>query len=59
VVVVEQLQMRSWSPIHKLVYGLADGTRSVAEIAEQLSATLKTIEEVLRDLQSIGVIMMQ
>src|SRR5947209_344545 len=28
IVAVEQLQMRSWSPIHKLVYGLADGTRS-------------------------------
>src|SRR5690348_5864879 len=39
VVVVEQLQMRTWSPMHKLVYGLADGTRSVAEIAEQLSTT--------------------
>lgn len=59
VVAVEQLQMRTWSPMHKLVYGLADGTRSVAEIAEQLSATPRTIEEVLYSLQSIGVIMMQ
>jgi DNA-binding transcriptional regulator YhcF (GntR family) len=58
-ITVGQMQMRSWPYMHKLVYGLVDGTKSVAEIAEQLSATPRTIEEVLRDLQSIGVIMMQ
>ena len=58
-VAVEQLQMRSWPHMHKLVYGLADGTRSVAEIAEQLSITPKTIEEILRDFRSINVITME
>jgi hypothetical protein len=50
--------MRSWPPMHKQVYGLADGTKSVAELAEQLSTTPKVIEGILRDLRSIQVISM-
>jgi hypothetical protein len=59
IVVVGQWQIRSWPPMHKLVYELADGTRSVAEMAELLSATPKAIEEILRDLRSIQIITME
>lgn len=58
IVVVEQREMRPWQRMHKLVYGLSDGTRSVAEIAKLLSTTPETIEEVLSDLRSIQVIEM-
>ncbi len=56
IAVMRQEQMHSWPLMHKQVYGLADGTRSVADIAELLSATPKAIEEILRDLRSICVI---
>jgi len=59
VVVVEQSQMRPWQRMHKLVYALVDGTRSVEEIAKLLSTTPETIEEILSDLRSIRVIVME
>lgn len=56
---IEQEQMRSWRLMHKMVYGLADGTRTIEEIAGLLSATPETIEGVLHDLQSMRVIAME
>lgn len=56
---MEPLQTRLWPRMHKLVYGLTNGTRSATEIAELLSTTPEVIEKVLRDLQSIHVIEME
>jgi len=55
---VEQGQIRTWSRIHRMVFALADGTRSVAKIAEILSVAPDLVDRALRDLQSIGVITM-
>lgn len=54
-----QEQMRSWSRIHRGIFALADGTRSVAKITEILSAPPDLIDRALRDLQSIGVIALE
>jgi hypothetical protein len=59
IVAVEQWQMRRWQRMHRLVYRLADGTKSVAEIAILLSTNSEIIEETLRDLGSIGVIVLE
>lgn len=56
---VGQLQIRSWSRLHKLVFALADGTTSAAKIAETLSATPELVNQALSDLQAIGVIVME
>lgn len=58
-VVLEPQQMRPWQRTHKLVYGLVDGKRSVAEIAKLLSTTPEAIEEVLSDLRAIRVVAME
>jgi hypothetical protein len=55
---LEQWQMQSWPRMHRTVFALADGTRSVGKIAEMLSSFPDTVEKVLLDLQSIGVITM-
>lgn len=54
-----QLQIRSWSRLHKLVFALADGTTSAAKIAETLSTTPELVNQALTDLQTIGVIVME
>jgi len=54
-----QWQMRPWQGIHKQVYSLADGKRSVTEIAALLSTTPEAIKEILHDLQSIRVVAME
>lgn len=53
---VEQWQMQSWPHLHRRIFVLADGTRSLAKIAEILSVPPVSVERVLRDLQSIRVI---
>jgi hypothetical protein len=58
-VVLERWQMQSWPRIYQLVYGLVDGTRSVAEIAALLMTTAEAIEDVVRDLRSMRVIAME
>ncbi len=55
---VEQWQMNNWPRIHRLVFALADGTKSALKIAEMLSASPEMVDGALRDLQSIGVIIM-
>ena len=53
---VEQWQMQSWSRMHRMVFALADGTRSAGKIAEMLSAAPDQVDRALQDLQAIGVI---
>ena len=55
---LEQWQMRSWPRMHRAVFALADGTKSVMKIAEILSAPPDQVVKTLRDLQSIGVVTM-
>jgi hypothetical protein len=55
---LEQWQMNGWPRMHRMVFALADGTRSIAKIAEILSTSPEVVRSVLRDLQSIGAIRM-
>jgi hypothetical protein len=55
---LRQEQMRTWSRMYKAIFALADGTKSVAKIAEILSIPRQQVERALRDLQSAGVIEM-
>jgi hypothetical protein len=55
---VEQWQTRNWPRLHRTVFALVDGTKSVAKIAEILSTSPELVEKALHDLQSIGVITM-
>jgi hypothetical protein len=55
---VKQEQMYTWSRMHKGIFALADGTKSVAKIAEILSIPPHQVERALHDLQSAGVIEM-
>jgi hypothetical protein len=59
VVYLDQQQMRTWSRMHRAVFSLADGTKSVVKIAEILSTSPDLVEKVLRELQSIGVIILE
>jgi hypothetical protein len=54
----ERWQMNSWSRLHRSIFALADGTRSVAKIAEMLSVPPEHVDKSLRDLQSVGAIVM-
>lgn len=56
---VEQWQIQSWPRLHRTVFALADGTKPVTKIAEMLSAPPDLIERALRDLQSIGAIILE
>ncbi|QBD82958.1 hypothetical protein EPA93_46155 [Ktedonosporobacter rubrisoli] len=55
---IEQVQMRSWPRLHRGIFVLADGTRSIVKLAEILSVPPFQVERALYDLQSIGVIAM-
>jgi hypothetical protein len=59
IVALTQWQMRPWRDMHKQVYSLADGKKSVTEIAVLLSTTPEAIKEVLHDLQSIRVVALE
>lgn len=56
---LEQRQMQDWPRMHRMVFALADGTKSVAKIAEVLSVSQSVVEKILRDLLAIGVITMR
>lgn len=56
---VEQWQIQSWPRLHRTVFALADGTKPVTKIAEMLSTPPDLIERALRDLQSIGAIILE
>jgi hypothetical protein len=56
---LDQQQMHNWSRLHRAVFALADGTKSVMKIAELLSTAPELVEKALRDLQSIDVITLE
>lgn len=58
VVFLEQWQMQSWPRLHRMIFALSDGTRSIEKIAEVLSVTPEQVNSALRDLQAINVIVM-
>ena len=53
---LDQEQMRSWPRLHRSVFALADGSKSIIKIAEVLVVPPEIVNKVLQDLQSIGVI---
>jgi hypothetical protein len=56
---LEQAQMRAWPRLHRATFALADGTKSIVKIAEILSVSPDLVNKTLRELQSIGVIVME
>lgn len=56
---LEREQMRSWPRLHRGIFALADGTRSAAKIAEILSTSPEFVDQALRDLQMLGVILLE
>ena len=56
---LSQEQMRTWSRMHRAVFALADGTKSSVKIAEILSVSPDLVDKMVRELQSIGVIVME
>jgi hypothetical protein len=56
---LEQREMRSWQRMHRAVFALADGTKSVTKIAAILSTSPDLVDKALRDLQAIKVIVMR
>ncbi len=53
---VPDAQLRTWSTLERSVYFLADGTHSIEQIAMLLSRPVKTIEQVIQNLEAAGVI---
>jgi hypothetical protein len=53
---VPEAQMCTWSALERSVYSLADGRRSIEQIASFLSRPLPVIEQVIYDFQVSGVI---
>lgn len=58
IIYLDQAQIQSWPRLHRMVFALCDGTRSITKIAEMLSAAPEQVESALRDLQSIAAIVM-
>ncbi|HEY4386231.1 MAG TPA: helix-turn-helix domain-containing protein [Ktedonobacteraceae bacterium] len=56
---LSQQQMRSLPRMHRAIFVLADGTKSIAKIADMLSTSPDVVERALRDLQSMGVIVIR
>ena len=56
IVEAEQGVIRSWPRKHRQIFALVDGTRSVGQIAAMLKAPPAIVEEIVNDLQSLGVI---
>jgi hypothetical protein len=59
IVTLDQRQMQSWPRIHRVVFAMADGTKSSLKIAALLSTSPAIIDKVLGELQSIGVIIVR
>ncbi len=53
---VSPAQMYAWSTLERSVYSLADGTRTIEQIAKLLSRPIQTIEQVIHKLDVSGVI---
>lgn len=56
IVQVGQGLLRSWPRKHRQVFALVDGKRSVGQIAAMLKLPRTVVEEIVNDLQSLGVI---
>ena len=56
---IRQEHLRTWSRMHRAVFALADGTRSIMKIAEVLSTSPDQVSKTLNALKSIGVIVME
>ena len=55
-IAVSHSQMSHWSALHRSVYSLADGTRTIERIACLLARSPNVIEQIIYDLQISGVI---
>ncbi len=53
---VPGLQTHSWSTLQRSVYFLADGTRTIEQIASLLSRPVSTIEQIIHDFETSGVV---
>jgi hypothetical protein len=56
IVMLDQRQMQSWPRLHRVIFSMADGSKSTQKIAFLLSASQPTVDKVLSELQSIGII---
>ena len=56
---LSQTQMRTWPRMHRAVFALADGTKSIVKIAGILSVSPDLVDKTVRELRSIGVITME
>lgn len=56
IVQAEQGVIRSWPRKHRQTFALVDGKRSVGQIAAMLKQPPAFVEEIINDLQSLGVI---
>jgi hypothetical protein len=54
---VSEAQWRAWSTLERAVYSLADGTHTIEQIAVLLSRPLPAIEQIIRNFESLGIIM--
>lgn len=54
---VSEAQWRAWSTLERAVYALADGTHNIEQIAVLLSRPVPTIDQVIRNFESLGIIM--
>lgn len=53
---VSPTRMHDWSILERSVYSLADGTRTIEQMAKLLSRPNQTIEQVIHDFEISGVI---
>jgi hypothetical protein len=53
---VDQKQLLSWPRMHRKVYALVEGRNTVKKIADILSVSPASVEQVLHDLQGINVV---
>lgn len=56
---LNQHEINSWPRRHRQVYVLIDGVRSVEKIAAMLSQPPHMIEKILREIESVGVIVLR
>jgi hypothetical protein len=53
---VSPAQTRTWSTLERSVYSLADGTRTIEQMAKLLSRPVQTIEQVIHHFDVSGII---
>jgi biotin operon repressor len=55
---LERWEMSRLSRLHRMIFALADGTKSAAKIAEILSISSELVNKTLNNMQSMGIIAM-